>query len=58
MKNEKLRIKKQEEHITKTFRMPKSIIERMDIIAAERNISLNKLMILFAEYALENLDDE
>lgn len=54
----KFRIEKQEEHVTKTFRMPKSLVEEMEELAAKKNISLNRLMILMAKYAMENMEEE
>lgn len=54
----KFRVEKQEEHITKTFRMPRGLIEHMERLAAEKNISLNRLMILCARFAMENMDED
>ena len=49
---------KKTEHINKTFRMPVDLIEKMEIIAQNKDVSLNTLVIQCCEYALENLDDE
>lgn len=47
-----------EENISKTFRLPKELIEKMEILCNDKNISLNKLVIKCIEYALDNLEDE
>lgn len=47
-----------EEYVNKTFRMPKELVERMNIVCDEKNISLNKLVVMCVEYALDNLDEE
>jgi predicted HicB family RNase H-like nuclease len=49
---------KKTEHTNKTFRMPVDLIEKMEIIAQNKGVSLNNLVIQCCEYALENLDDE
>lgn len=58
-----LEIKKQDpEKVTKTFRLPKSLVDRMEQIAQSKNISLNALVVQFFEYGLAHLktdaDDE
>jgi len=47
-----------EENINKTFRLKKELVERLDVIAHEKGISMNKLVALCCEYALEHLDKE
>ena len=49
---------KKTEHTNKTFRMPIELIEKMEVIAQNKGVSLNNLVIQCCEYALENLDDE
>ena len=44
------------EMINKTFRMPLDLVERMHVIAQEKGVSLNNLVIQCCEYALKNLD--
>lgn len=46
-----------EEYINKTFRMEKKLVERMEKVCDEKNISLNKLVVKCIEYALDNLED-
>ena len=42
------------EHVTKTFRMPAELVEQLEMIANEADISLNRLVIKCCEYALDN----
>ncbi|MCH1940392.1 hypothetical protein [Holdemania massiliensis] len=46
-----------EEYVNRTFRISKKLVEEMEIICNEKNISLNKLVVKCIEYALKNLDD-
>ena len=46
-----------EEYINRTFRLRKELVDRMEIICNEKNISLNKLTVLCIEYALDNLEE-
>lgn len=39
----------------KTIRMPDSLIEKLEKLAAKNDISFNQLVIQCCEYALENL---
>ena len=48
---------KKTEHINKTFRMPVDLIKEMEIIAQNKGVSLNNLVVQCCEYALKNLDD-
>lgn len=47
-----------EEYVNKTFRIEKQLIEKMEKICDEKNISLNKLVVKCINYALENLEDD
>lgn len=49
---------KKEEYFNRTVRMPSSLIERIDALANENDISFNKLVIQCCEYALENIKDK
>ena len=44
------------EYINKTFRMPTELVEKMEIIAQDKNVSLNNLVVQCCEYALDNID--
>ena len=46
-----------EEYINRTFRLRKELVDQMETICNEKNISLNKLTVLCIEYALANLDE-
>ena len=43
---------------SKTFRLPIELIEKLEILAAQNKISLNKLVIQCLEYAVENLESD
>ena len=43
---------------SKTFRLPIELIERMELLAAKNNISLNQLVIQCCQYALARLEEE
>lgn len=51
----KFRIEKQE-MINKTFRMPLALVQKMQTIAQNKDISLNKLVVQCCEYALKNIE--
>ena len=42
-------------HLNKTFRMPKELVERLELIAQSKGVSVNNLVIQCCEYALNNL---
>lgn len=46
-----------EEYVNKTFRFEKKLVEELESICDEKNISLNKLVVQCISYALENLDE-
>ena len=46
------------ETINKTFRLPLELVEKMQAIAQNKGVSLNKLVQQCCEYALQNLDKE
>lgn len=48
---------KKAEHTNKTFRMPVELVKKLELLAQEKNVSLNNLVIQCCEYALENLED-
>lgn len=47
-----------EEYVNKTFRMEKKLVDELEIICDQKNISLNKLVVKCIKYALDNLEDE
>lgn len=46
------------EHVNKTLRLPKELVNQLEILAQGKGISLNNLVIQCCEYALENIDDK
>ena len=49
---------KKTEYINKTFRMPVKLVEHMEIIAQNKGVSLNNLVVQCCEYALENIEPD
>ena len=47
---------KKTEHTNKTFRLPVELVEKMEVLAQNKGVSLNNLVIQCCEYALENID--
>jgi predicted HicB family RNase H-like nuclease len=43
---------------SKSFRLPIDLIERLEGLAGQNNISLNKLVIQCLNYAVDNLEKE
>ena len=48
---------KKEETVSKTFRMPKELLEQLEKLSNEKNLSLSKVVIQCCEYALKNLQE-
>jgi len=48
---------KKPEMINKTFRLPLSLVKRLQEVAQVKDVSLNALVGQCCEYALENLKD-
>lgn len=48
---------KKSEHINKTFRMPTDLVQKLEVLAQSKNVSLNNLVIQCCEYALGNIDN-
>lgn len=53
----KFKIKKQE-FANRTFRLPVELLEELNRLAAEKDISLNQLIVQCCEFAIENIDEE
>lgn len=47
-----------EEYVNKTFRLEKKLVEEMEKICDDKNISLNKLVVKCIIYALDNLEED
>ena len=54
------KIQKGYDSVSKSFRLPTDLVDKLDILAFKNNLSLNQLVIQCLNYALENLetDDE
>ena len=52
-----LRIER-DEYVNRTFRMNKKLVDRMEQVCNAKNISLNKLMVICVEYALDNREED
>ena len=47
---------KKTEYVNKTFRLPQEFVQRLEMIAQEKKVSLNNLVVQCCEYAIEHLD--
>lgn len=56
MSVDKFHIKKQE-YSNRTLRFPVEILESLNKIATSKNISLNQLVIMCCEYAMNNFEE-
>ncbi|MCL2071399.1 MAG: hypothetical protein FWH07_04090 [Oscillospiraceae bacterium] len=43
---------------SKSFRLPIELIDRLEVLASQNKISLNKLVIQCLNYAVDNLEGE
>lgn len=52
-----LNIEKEEKRIfkNKTIRLPEDLIERLEKISSEKNISFNKLVLKIIEYGIDDV---
>lgn len=52
------KIQKGYDTVSKTFRLPVQMVEHLERLAYNNNISLNQLVVQCLNYAMENLDEE
>ena len=52
-----LKIEK-EEFVNKTFRLDTKLIDEMNRVCQDKNISMNRLVDICIRYALENLEEK
>lgn len=52
------KIQKGYDSVSKSFRLPVELVEKLDKLAYENNLSLNQLVIQCLNFALENLDTD
>ncbi len=50
------KIKRGYNSLSKTFRLPVEMVEQLEKLSDDNNISLNQLIIQCLDFALENLD--
>lgn len=53
----KLKIPENHSGISKTLRLPDNVIDDVQKLADNKNLSFNKTVIALLKYSLENLDD-
>ena len=53
----KLKIPENHSGISKTLRLPDNVIEDVQKLANNKNLSFNKTVIALLKYSLENLDE-
>ena len=46
---------KKPDNVNKTFRMPLELVKKLEVLAQEKDVSLNNLVIQCCEYALNNM---
>ena len=46
------------EMVNKTFRLPLTLVQELQTIAQNKNVSLNNLVLQCCEYALKHLEKE
>ena len=49
------KVRHTEETTNRTFRFPKSLLDKMSAIAQQENVSLNSFVVQCCEYAMENI---
>lgn len=47
---------KRVEYANKTFRIPTELIKELEVVAQDKNVSLNNLIVQCCEYALQNIE--
>ena len=47
-----------QEMINKTFRLPTELVQKMQVIAQAKGVSLNNLVIQCCEYAIRHLEKD
>lgn len=49
---------KKTEMANKTFRLPVELIKRLELVAQQKEVSVNNLVQQCCQYALDNLEDD
>ena len=48
------KVRHTEETANRTFRFPKSLLDKMSVVAQKEDVSLNSFVVQCCEYAMEN----
>jgi predicted HicB family RNase H-like nuclease len=51
-------VKQSQDMVNKTFRFPQELLDQLERVAREKNVSVNNLVKQCCEYALENLPQD
>ena len=49
---------KKPEYVNKTFRMPRELVQELEALAQQKDVSLNQLVTQCCPYALDHLDTD
>ena len=49
---------KKPEYVNKTFRMPRELVQELESVAQQKDVSLNQLVTQCCQYALDHLDTD
>ena len=49
---------KKPEYVNKTFRMPRELVQELEALAQQKDVSLNQLVTQCCRYALDHLDTD
>ncbi len=52
------KIQKGYDSVSKSFRLPVELVDKLEELAYKNNLSLNQLVIQCLNYALDNLEDD
>lgn len=52
------KVRHAEEMVNKTFRLPKSLVDKMSEISQKENVSLNSFVIQCCEYSIDNMEED
>lgn len=51
------KVRHTEETANRTLRFPKSLLDKMSVIAQKENVSLNSFVVQCCEYAIDNFQE-
>ena len=47
---------KKTEYVNKTFRMPRELVQELESVAKQKDVSLNQIVTQCCQYSLDNMD--